>query len=155
MGMIKKIQAFTLNEMLVVLLLTVIIMSMAFAVLRLVQQQMHSIDENYEHNSEYNRLGQSLWLDFNQSDGVWYDEKTNELLFANELKEVTYELHEENVIKGIDTFQIKLATKQFFFLGKKQNSGEIDAMDLTTTKESGSQRLFVYKKNAATSFLNL
>ena len=56
MQRIRKISAFTLNEMLVVLLVTTIVVSMGFAVLQLVQQQMGGIDRNYERNTELNLL---------------------------------------------------------------------------------------------------
>ena len=151
---LKKIQAFTINEMLVVLLLTSIVVGMAFGVLQLVQSQMNGIAANYERSSEMNLLRQSLWIDFNQCDGAWYDLTTNELLFFNGLRDVSYRINEDHILKGTDTFQVTLVKKTFFFKGLPRISGEIDALDIVTSKESGSQRLFVSKKNAATSYLN-
>ena len=104
----SKIKAFTLNEMLVVLLITAIIVGMAFSVLSLVQRQMHGIEGNYERNTELNLLRQSLWIDFNSFEGIWYESKTNELLFVNELKEVKYQLFEDFIIKDTDTFQVQI-----------------------------------------------
>ena len=154
MQQIKKIQAFTLSEMLVVLLLTSIVVGMGFAVMKLVQQQMHGIGNNYKNHSELNLLRQSLWIDFNQSDGIWYDANHGTLLCANEIRETTYYIQEDNIIKDVDTFQVALDKKVFFFNGELQISGEIDAMDLITAKENGGQRLFVFKRNAATSYIN-
>ncbi|MEO0573315.1 MAG: hypothetical protein AAF039_16530 [Bacteroidota bacterium] len=154
MQKIKKIQAFTVNEMLVVLLLTTIVVGMGFAVLQLVQQQMGGIDRNYGRNTQLNLLRQSLWMDFNQSDGVWYDAKTRQLLFSNEIKEVTYQFLDDKVVKDIDTFQVIFKEKQFFFKGALQKEGEIDALNFSSDKKKGSQRLFVYKTNAATSSVN-
>ncbi len=154
MKRVAKIKAFTLSEMLVVLLLTTIVVGMAFAVLNLVQRQMQGIDGNYEQNTEFNLLRQSLWLDFNQYDGVWYDAKKNELVFANELRETAYGLHEAYIIKQQDTFFVEVVQQDFFFKGREQSSGEIDALEFRLSKKNGSQRLFVFKKNAATSHLN-
>lgn len=154
MRRIKKIQAFTLNEMLVVLLLTTIVIGMGFAVLQLVQQQMGGIDENYGRNTEFNLLRQSLWMDFNQSDGVWYDAKNGQLLFTNELRKVTYHMYEDKIIKDIDTFQVAFKQHRFFFKGDLRKEGEIDALDFSTDKKNGSQRLFAFKTNAATSSVN-
>jgi type II secretory pathway pseudopilin PulG len=150
----KKIPAFTLNEMLVVLLLTVIIVGMAFSVLSLVQNQMHGIDSNLERNTELNQLRQSLWIDFNSCDEVWYDTKKQELLFANEIRQTPYHFYADYVVNERDTFHVKIDTKVFYFKGDIQGSGEIDAMDLGLGKENRSQKLFVYKKNAATSYIN-
>jgi len=150
----KRIPAFTLNEMMVVLLLTSLVVGMAFAVLQLVQKQMRGIDNNYDNRTELNLLRQSLWLDFNQHDGAWFDQKESVLVFANGLNEVSYQLDEDKIIKGIDTFEVALQTKAFFFKGIAQSSGEIDALDFTTAKANGAQRFFVSKKNAATSYMN-
>ncbi|MEM1258495.1 MAG: hypothetical protein AAGH81_08205 [Bacteroidota bacterium] len=151
---IKKVRAFTINEMLVVLLLTTIVVGIGFAVLQLIQRQMGGIHRNYGHNTELNLLRQSLWIDFNQSDGVWYDSKSGQLFFANEIKEVTYHIHKDKVIKETDTFGIPFREYHFFFKGEVQKEGEIDALDFIGPKGDGSQRLFVFKTNAATSAVN-
>ncbi|MEM9650388.1 MAG: prepilin-type N-terminal cleavage/methylation domain-containing protein, partial [Bacteroidota bacterium] len=61
---VKKLRAFTLSEMLVVLLLTVIVVGLAFSVLNLVQRQMSGIESNYARNTAFDQLKQSLWVDF-------------------------------------------------------------------------------------------
>jgi len=151
---IVKIKAFTLNEMLVVLLITVIVIGMGFAVLSLVQRQMHGIDGNYEKNTELNLLRQSLWIDFNKFEGIWYEKDKGELFFVNELEEVNYQLYEDYIVKARDTFYVQIKDKSFFFKGNTQLSGEIDALDLRMSKENGLKRVFVFKKNAATSYIN-
>ncbi|TXJ99956.1 prepilin-type N-terminal cleavage/methylation domain-containing protein [Flagellimonas aequoris] len=150
----QKIKAFTLNEMLVVLLITSLVVGMAYSVLRLVQIQMQGISGNYERNTELNLLHQSLWIDFNQSDRIWFDPSKNELQMANELKETSYIFQEDEVIKGRDTFAIKITSLDRYFNGKKAMIGEIDALDLFTSKDQGSQRIFVFKRNASTSHMN-
>lgn len=151
---INKIKAFTLNEMLVVLLITSLVVGMAYSVLRLVQIQMQGISSNYEQNTELNLLRQSLWIDFNQSDRVWFDTSTNELLLTNGLKETNYSFQDVGVIKDRDTFFIKIASMDRYFNGRKSSIGEIDALDLYTSKEERVQRIFVSKRNAATSYIN-
>ena len=149
-----KIKAFTLNEMLVVLLITSLVIGMAYSVLRLVQIQMQDISGNYERNTELNLLRQSLWIDFNQSDRIWFDPSKNELQMANELKETSYLFQEDEVIKGRDTFAIKIVSLDRYFNGKKAMIGKIDAIDLYTSKELGGHRIFVFKRNATTSYMN-
>ena len=151
---IKTIKAFTLNEMIVVLLITSLVVGTAFSVLRLVQQQMNGITGNFEKNTELNLLRQSLWIDFNQYDGIWYEPTAQELKFANELKTTTYQFNDGSVVKERDTFHIKIIDRLRYFNGESKFSGEIDALDLYTAKEEGGQRVFVFKRNAATSYLN-
>lgn len=149
-----KIKAFTLHEMLVVLLITSLVVGMAYSVLRLVQIQMQGISSNYEQSTELNLLRQSLWMDFNQSDRVWFDTSKNELVLVNEVKEASYTFQQDRVIKDKDTFFIKIASLDRYFNGEKSNVGEIDALDLYTSEDQGSQRVFVSKRNAATSYVN-
>ena len=154
MNYTTKIKAFTLSEMLVVLLITTIVIGMAFSVQQLVQQQLLGIASNYESNTAFNRLQQSLWTDFHQHDGVWYNASSQELVFENTINTAVYQLHDSYIVKEQDTFRVALAKQEFFFVGKPQASGEIDALEWATSRTAGSQRLFAFKKNAATSFIN-
>lgn len=150
-----KLKAFTLSEMIVVLLVTTIVVGMAFAVLRLVQGQMQGIGADYEKNTEMNLLRQSLWVDFNCFNKIRLDPSKEVLTFFNELEEVTYEFKNGQIIKQKDTFNIKLYTTKFYFDNTPRTFGEIDAIDLQSIKEYGSQRVFVFKKNVAATYMNL
>ena len=150
----KKLMAFTLSEMIVVLLITTIVVGMAFGVLQLVQKQMQGIQGNYERNTELNLLRQSLWIDFNTYERVYYDGKQGELLFENPLGQLRYQIEENNVIKGRDTFDIKWKSQKFYFENIERSLGEIDAINFETTMEMGNRTLFVYKNNGATTYLN-
>ena len=151
---LKKIKAFTLSEMIVVLLITTIVVGMAFSVLNLVQRQMNGIERNYEKNTELNLLRQSLWIDFNRNDRVFYDQKSGELSFINGLGKLNYLIGENLIVKDKDTFRLKWETQKYYFANEEKSFGEIDAIDFRTTKEFGSQKLFVYKSNSSTSYMN-
>lgn len=149
-----KIKAFTLQEMIVVLLITSIVVGMAFSVLNLVQRQMGTIKGIYEVKLEANQLRQLLWVDFNRYSYITYDAKKEQLNLSNELETKYYELSNNRFVSGKDTFQIQMESKQFYFNNALRSSGEIDAIELRTDKESGGQYIFVYKKNAPNTYLN-
>ena len=149
-----KLQAFTLNELLVVLLITSIVIGMGFSVLQLVQRQMHGISGVYKTQTEINLLRQSLWIDFNSYDGVWYDAGKDELVFGNQLQTSRYQWFESYIVKDRDTFHLKTGTKQFYYNGLQKEYGELDGLDLSFTENDGNQRIMVYKTNAASSYLN-
>jgi len=151
---LNKIKAFTLSEMIVVLLITTIVVGMAFAVLNLVQQQMQGIQNNYEKNTGLNLLRQSLWIDFNQFEYARYDSKNGVLHFSNEIDNNTYRLEEELIIKERDTFRIKWESQTFYFENTEQSNGRIDALDFRTTKEYGGRQVFVYRNNSANTYMN-
>lgn len=150
-----KIKAFALQEMIVVLLITSIVVGMAFAVLNLVQKQMGNIEKIYEVKLEANKLRQSLWIDFNRYSHISYDPKKELLLFNNALETKQYKLSENRFVIGNDTLDIEMETKKFYFNNESRSIGEIDAIELKTSKESGGQYIFVYKKNAPDTYMNL
>ncbi|SFZ93406.1 hypothetical protein SAMN05428642_103115 [Flaviramulus basaltis] len=150
----NKIQAFTLSEMVVVLILTSIVIGLSFSVLNLVQKHMGSIQNNFKQNTELNKLEQSLWLDFNRYPQIKYDVLEDVITFRNEIDSITYQIHEAYIIKELDTFNITLQSKQFFFDGHKTEKGIIDALKLETTKAFQNQTLFVFEENDATLFIN-
>ena len=72
----KKTKAFTLSELLVVLLITVIVAGLAFTTLNLVQKQMRDIRVGFESSSEKGRLKQVLWKDFNSYSRIYFRNDT-------------------------------------------------------------------------------
>lgn len=149
-----KIQAFTLSEMVVVLIITSIVIGLAFSVLTLAQKHMSSIQKNFNKNTELNKLKQSLWLDFNRYSNIRYDHLEHVMILNNEIDSISYQFNETFIVKTIDTFNIQLQNKQVFFDGNIIEHGVIDAIKLETTKEFQNQILFVFKENDATHFMN-
>lgn len=150
-----KIPAFLLQEMMVVLAITTIVVGMAFSVLNLVQKQMHNIDSIYEVKLDANKLRQSLWTDFNRYSYAEFNPKKEVLYFSNPLEEKWYAFKEHKIITERDTFNIGLSERTFYFSNGIQNSGEIDAVELKTSKETGYQKIFVFKNNTPTTYVNL
>lgn len=150
----KKIAAFTLAEMIVVLILTSIVAGLAFSVLTLIQKQMLGIQENFKHNSELNLLEQSLWLDFNRYNRISFDEIENQLKFSTELDSVYYGFKPDYIVKQQDTFQIQIKEKLLFFNGDQVENGKVDAIKMETTKPFLNQKLFIFKPNDANQFID-
>lgn len=147
-----RIKAFTLSEMMVVLILTSIVVGLAFSVLRLVQKQMTAIQNNYNQSLELNQLETSLWLDFNRYQTIKYNDLEDILRFKNPTDSIQYQFTEKGVVKNVDTFHIPFNNKSLFSLGKTVEKGVIDAIKLQTDKQ---QILFVFKSNTAADYMNL
>ncbi len=150
----KKIQAFTLSEMIVVLILTGIVVGLAFSVLGLVQKQMLTIQDNYNKSLELNKLETSLWLDFSRYSIINYNALEDKLILKNELDSISYVFLKKIIIKKQDTFSISLKYKQFYFDGKLSTTNQVDAMKLKTSKTHLNQELFIFKQNDATAFID-
>ena len=150
---LTKIKAFTLAEMMVVLLLTTLVVGMAYSVLHLVQKQMAGIENNFENRTELNRLRQSLWTDLNRYEYAYYNARQHRIELSSEIKGITYELEEKFIVKERDTFFMSPEEWSFYFEDRGQSAGPIDALRLTT-RENGGQTLFVWRNNTANTYMN-
>lgn len=139
--------------MIVVLILTVIVVGLAFSVLTLVQKQMSSIQTNFEKSSEINRLETALYIDFHKYSDIQYLLEENTLKLKSELDSVSYQFDGDKIIKAKDTFNISIDNKQFFFSGELTNNGLIDAIKLETSKDTQNQPIFVSKQNDAAQLM--
>ncbi len=149
----KKVNAFTLSEMLVVLLLTIIVVGLAFSVLGLVQGQMWDIQNNYEEKTNDNLLKQALWVDFNSGTNATFSSKQATLSFNNEIDGKVYRFYEGYVLRNDDTLRTDFKISKIFYKGVEVSEGFVDALELVKFDEA-PKILFVHKKNTATDFMN-
>jgi len=150
----KQIRAFTLSEMLVVLILTVIVVGLAFSVLRLVQKQMYSIQSNFEQSSEINRLEMALQIDFHNYSEIRLESQSDKLKFKTEIDSISYIFSDNTIIRAKDTFNIAIDKTWFCFNGEaKSEDGLVDAIKLKTSKKTREQSIFVFKQNDASQFM--
>lgn len=150
----KKIKAFTLSEMIIVLILTSIVVGLAFSVLTLVQKQMYGIQQNFNKNTELNKLEASLHLDFNRYSKISYNDLENEIKFSSPMDSISYKFYDDRIIKELDTFNIQLQNKQFFYDGEKLANGKMDAVKLVASKDFQNKVLFIYKMNDASNYMD-
>ncbi|MEP2236878.1 MAG: prepilin-type N-terminal cleavage/methylation domain-containing protein [Maribacter sp.] len=149
----NKIKAFSLQEMMVVLVITTVVVGMAFAVLNLVQRQMGSIETIYAIKTDINQLRQSLWIDFSRYDYIFIDQKGNKILLSNELEGRQYEIINGNSIRT-ENLEMKFESIAYYFDNQKVVQGEIDAISIITSKDTGHQEIFVFKQNTPVSYIN-
>lgn len=150
----NKVHAFTLSELSIVLLLSSVVVGLAFTVLGLVQKQMGAIQANFNQTLQVTTLETELWLNFNKYPNISYNSATQTMVLKNELDSVTYTFSESYMIKERDTLSVPIKRKQFYFDGIEVTSNAIDAMKLTTTNAFQQRTLFVYVKNDATVYMN-
>ena len=142
-----KIKSFTLTEMMVVLVISAIVVGLAFTILSIVQKNMLSIEENYTYSTELTQLEVALTADFNSFTRVDWIENQDMLQFSSPLASRSYVFYQDSIVSDISTFKVQLKDKSFFFEGKNINSGSIDAIKLKFAKTSDNHAIFVYKKN--------
>ena len=149
-----KIKAFTLSELIVVMVLTLVVAGMAFSVLQLVQKHMYAIKGNFENSTNITLLEQSLWIDANRSNSISYNSDEDILYFISEIDTIAYTFTPTFIQKEIDTFPIAVTEKLFYFKGEETNSSGIDAFKLFTSEEFKSRTIFISKRNTANTYMN-
>jgi hypothetical protein len=140
--------------MLVVMIITAIVVGMAFSVLRLVQKQIHSIQKNFDKSSALALFEQRLWQDFNDYNSIILFQKQNHLRFESDLDTVVYTFNDEYILRNTDTIKLKLSISKGQYLGVKREEGAIDAIQISGTSELPNYTIFVSKKNDLTYFMN-
>jgi len=149
----KKTKAFTIAEMLVVLVISSIIITITIMVLNLVQGQIRSIQAIYETNTETRLLKRGLWQDFNNHN-LYFDTSKNQLLCTSEKDTVIYVFHKEYIIRNLDTINVKVFEKRLFLDGEEVNNYQVDALELYLSKEIKNKKLFVFKTNDSAHYMN-
>ena len=140
--------------MIVVLVITVIVIGLAFSVLNLVQKQITGIGENFGQRTEVNLLRQAFWIDFNKYSEVTYDAQNDVIRCKNEVGGIQYQFNDNTIIREVDTLRISISDKTFYFDGNEVFSGEIDAIRIISAKEEGAKVIFVYKNNTAETYIH-
>jgi hypothetical protein len=150
----RKLKSFTLAELLVVMIITAIVVGMAFTVLRIVQKQIHAIQTNFDKTSTLALFEQKLWQDFNETNAIIYDNQNQTLMMTSEIDTITYLFKEDFSMRNLDTIKLKIDPKNAFFKGKEVTKGYIDAIRLSAETSLPDYEIFVSKKNDITFFMN-
>ena len=148
----NKVQSFTLSEMLVVMIITAIVVGIAFSVLGLVQKQVRVIDKNFSKTTELALLEQRLWQDFNQHNDIRYT--IGKIVLLSDRDTVNYTINDTYVLRNTDTLHTALVISTVFYKGKKVQSGTIDAITISANAELPDYSIFVSSLPDATPNMN-
>ncbi|QYJ68274.1 PulJ/GspJ family protein [Flavobacterium litorale] len=147
-----KIKSFTLSEMLVVMIITAIVVGIAFSVLRLVQKQIITVERNFQKTTEISLFEQRIWQDYNQHNKIVTT--NNKIILTSVTDTVIYNFSQNYVLRNTDTINVKLAIDKFYYLGKEVKSGFIDAVSISAENEIPNHTLFVSTQYDATHYMN-
>lgn len=143
-----KINAFTLTEVLVVIVISALVVGMALSVLNLVQQNFYSIRENFQNTTDQQLLQQQVAVDFNRYHYIRVNSSGDGIIMKNPIDSIAYNFRENLMIRNLDTMPTKVPEVLFFYKGKKVLLGKIDAIKLSSGKENTGY-IFISKYNDA------
>lgn len=149
----KKIQAFTLPEILVVLVISAIVVGLAFSVLDLVQNNLRAIKENYAATTEVQHFKQQLAIDFNRFHDISYSGPLEELRLKTPLDSIRYTFTGDVFVRNFDTIPVRVDRVEFFFLGNATSGGRVDALKIFLARPS-EEFIFISRMNDAKAYFD-
>jgi len=149
----KKLKAFTLAEMIVVLIVASIVIAMGFVILDMVRKQVFLIQRNYQKKQEVQFFGVTLTRDFNSRNAYYYKSQ-NRLRLKNTKDSISYVFTDTTIIREKDTFQIEVSNKKLFLDGKETFSKTIDALGINLSEKYGGKELFISQRKDAAFYIN-
>lgn len=147
---IKKIPSFTLSEILIGLVLTVIVVGLSFTALNIVNKNVLSIQKNYHSNSNKSLFEQQLTIDFNTYNSILLNKTADEILLMNPLDSINYIISEGNFIREKDTIIKGVSNISFFNFGNQIKKGSLDALKVNFDEQNEENFIFIFKQNDAT-----
>ena len=150
--MANKAKSFTLSELLVVMIITIIVVGIAFSVLSLVQRQIHSIRKNFAKTTELSLFEQRLWQDFNTHSDIIYIPGRIQLI--SDIDTVRYHFSGSYTLIDHDTIPVTLVIDKAYYRGQQKASGKIDAISVSAVKELPDYSIFVSTQLDAAHFMN-
>lgn len=124
-----KLKSFTLSEMLVVLIITAIVVGLAFSVLNLVRRQIHGIQKNMDRTTMLSLFEQRLSQDFNTHNAIRLEDEN--IMLTSDKDTVNYKVGDGFVLRNTDTIKAALKIDRMFYEGTEVKSGIIDAISLS------------------------
>lgn len=148
MGLNRKIPAFTLVEMLVVLAITAIVAGLAFTIITLFNRNMQHIESNFSKGTERNLFQDQLMVDFNRYPTIDYDPMERSLTLKNPLDSLRYLWEQNETLRGTDTLLREPVDLEFFYAGERMESGTVDAIKITFD-DWENDYIFIFRENDA------
>jgi len=151
----KKVQAFTLNEVLIVLVITSIVVAIAFSVLQLVTKQYNAINIRYEERTEVLKLQQRMFIDLDQSyNATWSSLEEQLIVYDHKESFVTYDIIGNVLMRDDDTLSTGISGATFFLKGDEVEDGTIDGFEIEFIESGREIGFFVCRDLSSLQKMN-
>ena len=150
----KKLSAFTIAELLVVLVISAIAIGIAMLVLNLVQTQVRTISSNYNKQTEMRILEKTLWRDLN-THRLFYDPVKQQLECISEKDTIIYSFTANYTTRNTDTLKVPVYKTIPYIEGTVATTAtQIDAIELQLKKEQTQKKIFISTTKDAAFYIN-
>ncbi|MBL4664090.1 MAG: hypothetical protein JKY22_11190 [Flavobacteriaceae bacterium] len=143
-----------MTELLVVMVISVIVVGLAFSVLGLLQKNVFQIQNNLNNKTELRLLEQQLALDLQTYPNASFNDIKDELKFTSPMDSTFYQFEDEYIVRRLDTFSIVPNEKEFYFEGENISRGTFYALKLIFSEKERTNTIFLFKRNDALNKIN-
>lgn len=150
----KKVKAYSLTELMVVMIISTIVVAMAFTTIRMLKSQMKSIQSHYELRKNIDYLDGLLWMDYAKKGWATYDKSNNKLTVLGEQDTVVYVFNASLVLRNNDSIPLPKYDLGFKLDGKEVTAKATDAIEIVFETPFERKSLFVYGTKAADFYAN-
>lgn len=149
-----KVASFTLGELLMVMLLTVLISGLCYTVLGYLQKKTMEFTGNIDAVLHLTTVEQQIQNDVYQYHSFWWNSNLQTLEMSNATGSIRYEFKEGKLYRNNLLLLDRVDQKTFFFRGKAIPSGAIDALLIETSDPlKFSLKLFFVQPQSAALYV--
>lgn len=149
----NKLKAFTLGELLVVMVVSSIVISETFLVLDMTRKLVNTMQENYEKKQAFHFFQTTFSRDFNLNT-AFYHVKEKRLNLLNTKDSIQYLFLDTMVLRNQDTFHVELGKIVLFLDGKIVTDKNTDAILIEASNSFTQQKMFVQQRKDAAYYIN-
>lgn len=135
----KRLPAFTLTDVIVTMIISMLVMGIAFSVFRFSYNQISDYQKANDDYKELYQLYNVMQEDFHRSSECNYRQNELQMLMQGGYKEYLYTLSTDMIIRktdiSSDTFNINIENIVAKFNNEEQISGIIDEIDFDVSKK--------------------
>ena len=153
MNSLKKIQAFTLGELLIVMVISSIVVTLSFMALGNIQRQIRGVNQTFERQQKILQLERMLFMDLHVDRAV-YSPKDSTMTFEKGKELVQYKYLNGNIVRQQDTIDLQMKNMILYLNGEKVNDGDFDAVEIMFSDTYNQQGFFIYKRKDASYYIN-
>lgn len=151
----KKVSGFTLTEVLVVLVITVVVVGLCFSVLSIVRKELSEISKHQETQTNHNLFEERLTIDFQNSQKIFWNKDKNTISCFSPIKNTIYTFKNQIIYCKTDTLVQNLKSYTCFLNGKSlEKTGFLNAIRYTLKPETNSKEMdfFIFKPHDINSY---
>ena len=150
----NKLKSFTIAELLVTMIITVIVVGMAFAVLRYVNQTIYKIEKNYKRINDLLLFEERLALDMSNAGIVIVERSRNRVYMINEISTTRYQFGKAFVLRNSQKIDLTLEISEVYLNGQSSLKDTITGISVNCGREFPDYNIHVSRSNDCSVQMN-